>query len=270
MRRRSMSYVVTSTLAAALLVAVVAASGAGAARTASKLVYCSDIAYPPEEFYKGSTPVGSDIDIGTNIAKRLGRAASFQNTGFDGIIAALESQKCDLIISGMNNTPARRKQVNFVNYIKVGQGFMVNKGNPKHITTIASLSGKSVGVETGTTNLDYLNAQSKKLSAAGKKGFNVVAFPKDTDGANALKAKKVDAYFTDAPVVAYYIGKDPSSFQFGGKTINAIPVGIAVRKSDTKLRAQVQHAVKAMYKDGTMLKILKKWKLQSAALKIKK
>ena len=34
----------------------------------------------------------------------------------------------------MNDTPERRKQVDFVDYIKVGQSFMVKKGNPKHIT----------------------------------------------------------------------------------------------------------------------------------------
>ena len=238
-----------------------------AIKSAGSLAYCSDITYPPEEFYQGTKPVGSDIEIGAEIARRMGVKAQFDNTGFDGIIPALLGKKCDLIISGMNDTPERRKQVAFVDYIKVGQSFMVKKGNPENITGIASLAGKSASVEVGTTNKDYLDQQSKKLKAQGKKGIDVVTFPKDTDAANALKTGKVDAYFGDAPVVAYYIEKDPASFTFGGSPINPIPVGIAIRKSDTDLQAAVKQAVDAMYADGTMAQILKKWQLSAAALK---
>jgi polar amino acid transport system substrate-binding protein len=256
---------------AALVVAAAAAAASinppAEVKSAGKLVFCSDITYPPEEFYEGSKPVGSDIDIGNEIARRFGVKAQFDNTGFDGIIPALLGKKCDLIISGMNDTPDRRKQVAFVDYIKVGQSFMVKKGNPENITGIASLAGKSASVEVGTTNKDYLDQQSKKLKAQGKKGIDVVTFPKDTDAANALKTGKVDAYFGDAPVVAYYIEKDPSSFTFGGSPINPIPVGIAIRKSDTDLQAAVKQAVDAMYADGSMAKILKKWQLSAAALK---
>ena len=234
---------------------------------AGKLVFCSDITYPPEESYEGTKPVGSDIDIGADIAKRMGVTARFDNTGFDGIIAALKSKKCDLIISGMNDTPQRRKQIDFVDYINVGQSFMVKKGNPEHITKIADLAGKSASVEVGTTNKDFLDAQSKKLEAQGKKGIEVTTFPKDTDAASALKTGKVDAYFGDSPVVAYYISTDPKSFTFGGEPVNPIPVGIGVRKDDTDLKKAVRRAVTVMYADGTMKKILAKYEMSASALK---
>lgn len=235
--------------------------------SAGILVFCSDITYPPEEFYQGTKPVGSDIEIGAEIARRMGVKAQFDNTGFDGIIPALLGKKCDAIISGMNDTPERRKQVAFVDYIKVGQSFMVKKGNPENITGVPSLAGKSASVEVGTTNKDYLDEQSKKLTAQGKKPIDVVTFPKDTDAANALKTGKVDAYFGDAPVVAYYIEKDPASFTFGGSPINPILVGIAIRKADTELQAAVKKAIDAMYADGAMAKILEKWQLSATALK---
>src|SRR3982750_1973151 len=165
----------TLAIALVVLAATVAATSAVAAPSAGKLTYCSDITYPPEEFYQGSKAVGSDIDIGTEVAKRVGKTARFQNTGFDGIIAALLAKKCDAIISGMNDTAARRKQVSFVDYLLVGQSLMVKKGNPKHITNLASLAGKSVSVEVGTTNKDFLDAQSKKLQAKGKPAIKVQA-----------------------------------------------------------------------------------------------
>jgi polar amino acid transport system substrate-binding protein len=239
-------------------------------KSAGKLVFCSDITYPPEESYKAgtTTPEGSDIDIGNYIAKKMGVTARFDNTGFDGIIAALLAKKCDLIISGMNDTPERKKQVAFVDYLKVGQSFMVKSGNPAHITGIASLAGKSASVETGTTNKDFLDAQSKKLQAQGKKAIKVVTFPKDTDAAAALKTGKVDAYFGEAPVVAYYIERDPKSFEIGGTPINPISIGMAIRKSDTELQAAVRQGVKAIYADGTMDTILTRWKLGKAVAKL--
>jgi polar amino acid transport system substrate-binding protein len=104
------------------------------------------------------------------------------------------------------------------------------------------------------------------LKKAGKAAIKVVTFPKDTDAAAALKTGKVDAYFGDAPVVAYYIEKDPKSFAFGVNPVAPIPVGMAFRKGDT-LIPKVRKAVAAMYADGTMLKILNKWKMSGTALK---
>jgi len=234
--------------------------------SAKQLLFCSDISYPPEEFYQGTKPVGSDIDIGNAIAAQMGVKASFQNTGFDGIIPALQSKKCDAVISGMNDTPARRKQVDFTDYLSVGQSFMVKKGNPEKITSIAANAGKTVSVEVGTTNADYLIAQSKILVKAGKKPITVKTFPKDTDAANALATGKVDAYFGDAPVVAYYVGKSPSQFEFGGKAVNPIAVGIATRKGDA-LTAAMKKAVANIYADGTIKRILAKWKMSSTAMK---
>jgi polar amino acid transport system substrate-binding protein len=255
---------VTTTSGSAAITAPSSISSAGT------LAFCSDITYPPEESYKKgtTTPEGSDIDIGTYIAGKMGVKARFDNTGFDGIIAALLAKKCDAVISGMNDTPERRKQVAFVDYLKVGQSFMVKSGNPENISGIESLAGKAASVETGTTNKDYLDAQSKKLQAQGKKGIKVVTFPKDTDAANALKTGKVDAYFGDAPVVAYYIEQDPSSFAIGGTPVNPISIGIALRKSDTELQAAVKQAVTAAYADGTMDKILTRWRLGKAVAKL--
>jgi polar amino acid transport system substrate-binding protein len=240
-------------------------------KSAGKLVFCSDITYPPEEFYKKgtTTPQGSDIEIGQDIARRMGVTARFDNTGFEAIIAALLAKKCDLIISGMNDTAERRKQVDFVDYITVGQSYMIRKGNPEKIAGVSDLAGKKASVEVGTTNKDYLDLQSKKLKSQGKAGIDVVTFPKDTDAANALKTGRVDAYFGDTPVVLYYIEQDPSSFEITKEPeiVNPFPVGMAVRKQDAELKAAVSKAVDAMYADGAMKKILAKWKLSAAALK---
>lgn len=234
--------------------------------SAGKLVFCTDVSYPPEEYYKadGSTALGSDIDIANDIAKRFGVPAEIDNTGFDGIIPALNAKKCDLVISGMNDTPDRAKVVNFVDYLKVGQGLLVPAGNPKTIKTLDDLAGKSVAVELGTTNKDALDAANKTLVAAGKAKIDIQTFQADTDAFNQLKLGRVDAYSGDSPVCAYYALYSGGKFEVGGSPIAPAAIGIAIRKTDTDLQAAVQAAVSAMYADGTMKKILSKWGMTNA------
>ena len=261
-----------TTIRFALIVSVImvtfGATGLAAPTAAQDgpLVFCSDIAFPPMEFYEGPDPVGADIDIANEVGKRLGREVQFTNVGFDGIVAALQSGTCDAIISGMNNTPERAKQVDFVDYLNVGQSLVVRTGNPLGISDLMSLCGHTAGAQVGTTNLDTLNEASAACEAAGKEPIDVVGFRSDADAVLALKTDRIDIYETDSSVAAYYIAQDAASFEFAGPAIGALPVGIALRKDSNELRDQIQSAIAEMYTDGAMQPILKKWNLQDFAL----
>src|SRR5262245_21261951 len=71
---------------------------------AGKIVYCSDIAHSRTASYRGWTPVGADVDIGTAIAQLMGVKAGFRDTAAEGIVPALLSGKCDAILSAMSDT----------------------------------------------------------------------------------------------------------------------------------------------------------------------
>lgn len=244
-----------------------------AIKTAGKLVWCVDVSYPPEEFYAedGSTAQGSDVDIANEIGKRFGVSTQIDNTGFDGIIPALLAKKCDLVISGMNSTDERKKQVDFVDYFKVGQGLLVPVGNPKGIQTLDDLSGKAIAVQLGTTNKDALDAKNAELKAAGKAEMDILTFEKDTDAFQQLALGRVDVFSTDSPVVAFYNSKPENAgkFEIGGTPIDPAPIGIAVRKEDTELKTAVQAAIDAIYADGTMKAITDKWGMTDAVVFIK-
>ena len=255
-----------------------AASGAAIAvpdsiKAAGKLIWCVDVSYAPEEFYAadGTTAQGSDIDIANEIGKRFGVTSEIDNTAFSGIIPALTGKKCDLIISGMNDTAERAKQVDFVDYLKVGQGLLVPTGNPKGIKTLEDLSGKTVAVQLGTTNKDALDAQNVTLKAAGKPAIDIQTFEKDTDAFQQLGLGRVDAYSTDSPVVAYYnsLPENKGKYEVGGTPIEPAPIGIAVRKEDAALKAAVTAAIDAMYADGTMKSIVDKWGMTDAVVFLK-
>ncbi|TML97684.1 MAG: ABC transporter substrate-binding protein [Actinobacteria bacterium] len=251
------------------LIAVLALSAtalfATQASAAKQLVFCSDVSYPPEEFVQSGKPVGSDIDIAANVAKRLGMTSKIQNTGFDGIVAALLSNKCDAIISGMNDTPERRKSIAFVDYLSVGQSLIGKKGNPLGIKTPLDVCGRVAGAQVATTNLQTLQKFDKQCKAKGKKGIKIISFKEDPLGVTALKTGHLDVYESDSPPAVWYTTKD-TSLQIVGKPISPLPVGIAINPKNTALKAKIQKAVNAMYKDGTMAKILKKWNMSEFAL----
>ena len=242
----------------------------GAALTvAGGLAICSDIPYPPLEYFDpNAKPIGSDIEIGQEIAKRLGLNAVINNTVFDTIIPALIANKCDIIISDQNITADRVKQVDMIPYFQAGQSFVVAVGNPAGINTTDDLCGKKVGAETGTTEVDYL---AKTLSPAcvskGKPAIVSKSFGKDSDALLALQSGQVDAYFADTPPAAFYTIQHPDQF-----VLAPIPplapafAGISVLKSNPGLRDAVQQALLSMVSDGTYLTILKKYAVDSGAL----
>ena len=237
---------------------------------AGKLVVCSDIPYPPQEFFDAQgNPIGSDIEIGQTIAQRLGLTPEIQNSVFDTIIAALQGGKCDIIISAQNITSDRIKQVDMIPYFQAGQSFVVAAGNPEGIKVQDDLCGKNIGAETGTTEVDYLNGtgdyKGQGLSAAcvakGKAKITVTSFAKDSDALLALQTSKVDAYFADSPVAGYYTVQHADQFALSGLTLGVALEGISVANDDghASLRNAVQQALISMINDGTYLQILKKY-----------
>ncbi len=198
---------------------------------------CTDFPYPPQEFFdENGNPQGLDIDIGNEIANRLGLKVQYVNSVFDTIIAAVTSGKCDIIISAQNITTDRSKQISQIPYFEAGQSMVAAKGNPQNINTTMDLCGKSAAAESGTTEADYLQGTgdyagkglTQACTAAGKPAINVVVTQKDTDALQQLQSGKVAVYFADSPVAAYYTVQHPDQFQVVGQVLEPIAEGIGV------------------------------------------
>ncbi|HEX9029505.1 MAG TPA: transporter substrate-binding domain-containing protein [Anaerolineales bacterium] len=257
----------------------------GATQQKSKLLICTDFPYPPQEFFDDNgAPQGMDVEIGFEIGKRLGLQVEYVNSIFDTIIAAVTAGKCDIIISAMNITPDRNKQVSMIPYFNAGQAFVVQKGNPSNIKTQDDLCGQSVAAESGTTEAFYLSGTdtytgkglTQECTKAGKKPITVVVTQKDTDALQQLQTGKVVAYFADSPVAAYYTVQHPDQFELVPVVLNAAEEGInlpcgqadCTKAPLTPLGAAIKTALQSMMTDGTYLKILQKWNLQDGAVKL--
>jgi len=242
-----------------------------------KLIICSDLPYPPQEFFDDQgNPIGSDVEIGQEIATRLGLTPEIQNSVFDTIIAALTGGKCDIIISAQNITSDRTKQVNMVPFYQAGQSFVVAKGNAVGIKTQDDLCGKKIAAETGTTEVDYLKGtgdyKGQGLSAActtaGKPAITTKSFGKDSDALLALQSGQVDAYFADSPVAGYYTVQHPDQFELSGVTLGIALEGISVPKDDAHkdVGTAVQATLISMINDGKYLEILTKYGTEPGAI----
>jgi polar amino acid transport system substrate-binding protein len=250
------------------------------------LLICTDFPYPPQEYFdENGNPQGLDIEIGNEIANRLGLKVQYVNSVFDSIIAAVTGGKCDILISAMNITADRSKQISQIKYFQAGQSFVTRKGNPDKINSPLDLCGKAAAAESGTTEADYLGGTgtydgkglSQQCTAAGKQPVTVVVTQKDTDALLQLQSGKVVVYSADSPVAAYYTVQHPDLYELaaGGQVLEpalegiGVPCGGAADCTNAPLSAvgsAVQTALKSMMADGTYTKILTKWNMASGAV----
>lgn len=233
-----------------------------------RLMICSDLSYVPQEYYEaGGNAAGSDVEIATEIGRRLGLTAVFVDTVFDNLVDALNARKCDVIVSAQRITAARKKQVDMITYFQAGQSFLVAKGNPQNIKTQQDLCGKVIAAQTASAEVDFINGTgaydgqglSAQCSKAAKAKISLKAFENDDDALVALQGGQVDAFFTDSPLAAYFVVRHPDSLELSGLTLGVAKEGISIGKDHPDLRAAVQRALSSMVNDGAYLEILQKW-----------
>ena len=92
-------------------------------RDAGILRVAIDPAFPPFEFVDGTgTLVGLDVDLGRQIAARLGVDAHFVTTGYDALYDALTVGRADVIISALYPDPSRMQNFAFTrSYFNAGE-----------------------------------------------------------------------------------------------------------------------------------------------------
>jgi polar amino acid transport system substrate-binding protein len=228
----------------------------------------SDIAYAPVEFFEEGTTTaqGLDIDLANAMAAELGVRTEFINTGFDGIIGALNVSRFDVIMSAMTITDDRSKQIDFIPYLSAGTDILVAAGNPKNIKAIEDLSGLTAGAELGTIQVDQLTAANTQLKAAGKAEIDVLTFDVNPLAVEQLRLGRVDAVLADSPVVANDARLSDGKLEALGLAIEAAPYGIGVRKESTQLKAAITDALQKVIASGKYDEILTKWGLEGGAI----
>ena len=231
-----------------------------------KLLIGSDIAYAPLEFYQTGTetPDGLDVDLAKAIAEALGVQVEFVNSGFDGLIEALNTDEFDAVMSAMTIDADRSKLVDFVPYLNVGVGIVVPADNPNNIAGLDDLCGLTVAVQLGTVQEKGLKALNDET--CGDNDVKIVTFDTNPLAVEDVSTGGADANYSDFPVAFLDAQQSEGRLEVVEPAPNPQPYGIAVRKSSTELKGALTQALLAVKGSGKYDDVLAKWNLESTAL----
>ena len=225
-----------------------------------------ELSYAPAEFLAedGKTPVGYDVDIATALGKVFGLETKIVSSTFDSIVPSV-GVKYDLGITAMTINEDRMQAVDFVSYYKAGSSWVVAKGNPNKVDT-SDLCGLKIAVQTGTVQEEDANKAAEQCKADGKDKVEVLSTKLQTDAATSVVTGKADVFYADSPVGGYAITQTDGQLEALGDVEGTAKQGIAIKKGDTQMDEAVRQAVQKLMDDGTYLKILKHWGVESGAL----
>lgn len=242
---------------------------------AGKLNFCSDIPAPPFEQYDAQgNLVGFDVDMGNEIARRLGLEGLWVNSVFDTIIAALQTGKCDAIISGIFITPERQKVIDFIPYFTAGESLLVAKGNPAGIdpTNPSTLCGTTLASQIGDAELADAKVWDQQCRQSGKSGITILTSVQLSNALQQLQSGHAASVFYDSPTMAYYALQQPTLFEVAGGSkagagvLKPVLYGIGVLKEKPALEAAMLAALKSEQSDSFFTGILAKWGQQGVTI----
>ena len=207
--------------------------------------------YPPFHFIANGEKVGFDVDIGNEIAKRMGAKLEWETIDFREIIAALKSGRVD-IITGMIYTSDRAKQMAFSNPYYVG-GLAAAYPDGKPVSTPAELVDKRVGVELGSIGEKFVRDKRDTLGPRA----TVITYNSEFLGLKDLSNGRLDAFVGNVATMRYVKLKMPS-FELSPIWAPSAQA-INTRLQDNDLLAEINKQLDAMKKDGTYKELAAKW-----------
>ena len=187
-------------------------------------------------------------------------------TDWGGLIPGLNAGRFDIITGGMNILKSRCENIAFSQPMaKIGDGFLVAKGNPKHLNTYKDIAKAGAIMVTGA---GYSNIKAAK--AAGVPDSNIMTVPGPTEILAAVKAGRADAgagtYFTVKQLA------DSTKGALSVSNPNALPessmnwAGIGFRKDDADFVAKFNKAQKGYLGSPAMMKAVAQYGYSKATL----
>ena len=238
-------------------------------KSKGKIVFCTELAYPPWEMINAETqkPEGFDIDIAAAISNSMGVNSEHNDISFDGLIPALQAGQCDAIISGLANRPKRREVVDFVDYAIAGNSLLTKAGSTATYNTLEDLSGLKVSVAVGSYLEEELQTANKAIAAAGKEEMTIVSLTSGTDAFQQLVAGLADVYLGSTDQAGYFNKQKPGLVRLASPQLLTLTVGIATLHKDKDLHNAIKAAFKEMIASGEYQKILDDWGFDAMTIK---
>ena len=219
------------------------------------LVMGLDDNFPPMGFRneKGEI-VGFDVDLAKEVTKRLGIGLKLQAIDWNAKEQELNTGNIDCIWNGFTITEERKQAMTFTPpYIHNAQVVVVRDNSP--YTTLASLSGKTVGYQAGSSAYTAIE-DSPQFKASIR---NFIEFKENLTGLMDLEIGGIDALVVDVTVAEDNIRRSGKPFRILSEELAPEDYGIGFRKGEQKLADAVWEQLLAMKQDGTLAKISTAW-----------
>lgn len=237
------------TLVALATVLLLSACGAGGEATVR---VATDATWPPFESVNESTKdiEGFDIDLMNAIAEKGGFKVEYINVAFDPLLAGMATCQYDAAISAMTITEDRKKEFLFSEpYFAAGQVVTV-RADESAITGKDMLTGKTIGVQLGTTG----EIQANDIAGATVKSYDDIGL-----AFQDLMNGQVDAVIADNPLALGYVGQNPDRLMTVGDVFTDEDYGIAVCNTKPDVLEKINAGLAAVKADGTIDRLIDKW-----------
>jgi len=206
--------------------------------------------------------IGFDVDLGEAIGDCLGFTLTHKPVTFAALLTTLQAGQADIVISDIYATKDRAKAADFVTYLKVVDGVLVAKDNPKKITGInLSLCGSIAAENTGYVEVPLIQALEAECKAAGKPAPEIQLYDNNESCIQAILAGRADTYINDANTVDGAVKAYPDKLSKATAVTLPYSVGIAVPRNNVAFRDAVVAAVTEIQKSGLQKELMKKWNL---------
>ncbi|MCY1284387.1 ABC transporter arginine-binding protein 1 [compost metagenome] len=206
---------------------------------------------------KSQSIQGMMVDAAQAVANAGGFEVEIQQTTFAALIPSLTAKKIDLISAAMLRTPAREKVVQYSDPVfSYGEGLIVRADDATAYTRMEDFQGEVVGAQVGTVFIDELN---KRGIFKEVRGYDSIA-----DLMRDLALGRIKAGFADRPILAYQMAQgthDKVRLVQGYQPVVMGDVCLILRKDEPATLEQVNKGIAAIKADGSLDRIIEKWKL---------
>ena len=227
----------------------------------------TDPQYPPQsELTADGEYQGFDIDVGTEIAKRLGVDIAFETPSWDVLTAGSWGGRWDFSVGSMTITKPRLEVLDFTDPYYYTPAQMAVRSD-SGITTLDGLAGKTICVAIATTYLDWINGALEfgveTPQATPPEGATATTLDTDRLCAEAWKAGRTDfdGWLSSATTVQDAID-DGLPVTKVGDPVFYEPLAAAFDKSGpdpSDMVTRVNEILAEMHADGTLKAMSEKW-----------
>lgn len=199
--------------------------------------------------------MGFDVDLARALADAMKVQLEIVPMPFGELMAALEDDKVDMVLSGLAITPERTEMVSFV-----GPYMMSGKSILTRDSVLARMSGAKEFNRKDLKLLALSNSTSASFVRAVAPEAELIEIKSYDEGVARIIDGKADALVADMPVCVLSVARYPDAGLVTlEKPLTVEPIGIAVSKDDPQFFNLVDNYLRAYEKTGILSKLREKW-----------